>query len=414
MKIPRLSHFLRVVLLTAALLLAGAAHAVAPYVDNGDGTVTDTVTGLMWDQCSLGQGTGCSGTANTYTWADALTAAATQNVALYKGHSDWRLPSMVELESLVKLGSYPAIDTLAFPNTPTSYFWSASTSVPDPASAWYVVFSSGDGYAGDKTFSFRARLVRSGQRLGTFGLLQTGVSGTTKNSTVLAATSPVAATGYWIVVARNATAPSASEVSAGVNYGAVTVLAHGSGTMAGKTAASFAVIGLTSRTDYDLYLVAKDSSPYAGYSDVSGPLRFTTLAISTTSIVIDPISPTRLYAGLDGAGVYKSEDSGGNWTAANTGLANLNVKALQFQSISTVLAGTVSYSSNIYAGTDGGGVFKSIDSGNTWSACTNPGNLNLRSLSLVGSSLYAGTTAGVFVSSDACATWSARNNGLPN
>jgi len=384
--------------LTAALLLAGAAHAAAPYVDNGNGTVTDTVTGLMWDQCTLGRsGSGCSGTANTYTWANAISAATTLNSANYKGHNDWRVPSIVELESLVKLGSPPVIDTVVFPNTPAGYFWSATPS--DSLNAWYLVFYAGNIGTYYKQDVYSARLVRGGQWLGTFGLVQTGVSGTAATATTLTATSPVAATGYWVAVARNATAPSASEVAAGTDYGATTVVTHGSGAMTGKAAAGFAVTGLAAGTDYDIYVIAKDSSSYAGYSDVSGPLRFTTQGISLTSIVIDPVTPTTLYVGLDGAGVYKSVN-GSAWI--RTSLANINVKTLHIDS-----------SGKLYAGTDGNGVFKSSDGGGAWSACANPGNLNLRSLAGSGTSLYAGTLGGVFVSTDACASWSPMNSGLP-
>ena len=69
----------------------------------------------------------------------------------------------------------------------------------------------------------------------------------------------------------------------------------------------------------------------------------------------------------------------------------------------------------LFAGTYGGGVYTSTDSGTTWTACpnTNLGNLNV--LSLVSNStggLYAGTEAGVYTSGD-CNTWTAINGGLP-
>ena len=120
-------------------------------------------------------------------------------------------------------------------------------------------------------------------------------------------------------------------------------------------------------------------------------------------IIVDPVTPTTLYAALDGGGVYKKVGAGA-WTAATTQPTNLNVKALAIKADSSVL----------YAGTDGGGVFKSTNAGVDWAACAaQPTNVNIRSLALSGSTLYAGTTAGVFTSTDACATWSALNTGLP-
>ena len=59
---------------------AGAPN-LESYTDNGDGTVTDNVTGLMWQQAVP---------TATYSWAGAVTYCSTLTLA---GHSDWRLPS---------------------------------------------------------------------------------------------------------------------------------------------------------------------------------------------------------------------------------------------------------------------------------------------------------------------------------
>jgi hypothetical protein len=173
--------------ITALALLAmlGVGQALAasspPFVDNGDGTVTDSSTGLMWDQCAAGlsgNGTCRTGTAATYTWADAFGLATTQSAAKYKGYSDWRLPSAVELMTLVKGAIGPFIDTAAFPSTPADeYFWTSSTYAPVPSFAWFVGFDDGNAIAYDKTSTFFVRLVRSGQSLGSFGVFPVGVTG---------------------------------------------------------------------------------------------------------------------------------------------------------------------------------------------------------------------------------------------
>jgi photosystem II stability/assembly factor-like uncharacterized protein len=129
---------------------------------------------------------------------------------------------------------------------------------------------------------------------------------------------------------------------------------------------------------------------------------------ATRSIVIDPATPTTLYAALQGSGVYRSLNSGINWSPAATQPANLNVKALVIKPGSAA---------TLFAASYGGGVFKSTDSGVNWNvACaTQPSNLNLLSLSIDASGkLYAGSEAGVFVSSNDCGTWTAMNTGLPN
>lgn len=129
--------------------------------------------------------------------------------------------------------------------------------------------------------------------------------------------------------------------------------------------------------------------------------------IATDSIVIDTANPGTLYAGLDGGGIYKSIDNGANWTAATNQPTNTRVKALVIDKTD---------STKLYAATYGNGVFKSVNSGVDWSACTNTAltNLNLLSLVIDGSGkLYAGTEAGVFVSADGCGSWTAMNGGMP-
>lgn len=162
------------VLALAFLLFASPAFA-APFTDNLDGTVTDDATGLIWDKCSWGQSndTDCStGSASTHTWAEALDVAVTANAASYKGHDDWRLPNRTELESLVDLStSDPAIDTDAFPNTPSNWHWTSTTYALVPADAWLVSFNTGLTRADSKADTNLVRLVRSGQSFDAFDAL---------------------------------------------------------------------------------------------------------------------------------------------------------------------------------------------------------------------------------------------------
>ncbi len=145
------------------------------YTDNGDGTVNDDVTGLMWQQCAAGlSGPGCAtGSVATYNWYEATgTADATHNPGgavdycgdlVWGGHNDWVLPTVNELAGIVDAGQYnPAIDTTAFPGTPSNYFWSSSSYAGGLGNAWYVTFNSGSVSGHGKSNTSYARCVRGG------------------------------------------------------------------------------------------------------------------------------------------------------------------------------------------------------------------------------------------------------------
>lgn len=138
-------------------------------VDNGDGTVTDSKTGLMWKQCLEGiSGTLCeNNTLKKFTWQEALQRSGIANADNgFAGYTDWRLPNIRELRSLVEEQcSNPAINLDRFPNTPSLDSWSGSlfahTSYPD--SAWIVNFYKGNSSIKGRENTFVVRLVRSDQ-----------------------------------------------------------------------------------------------------------------------------------------------------------------------------------------------------------------------------------------------------------
>ncbi|MBU0946725.1 MAG: DUF1566 domain-containing protein [Proteobacteria bacterium] len=136
--------------------------------DNGDGTITDSATGLMWKKCLEGvSGDICdSGDAGSFTWQTALQQAGLVNGGGgFAGHQDWRLPNIKELVSLVEEKCYdPSINLNRFPNTPSSVVWSGSPSVDYPDSVRIVFFYNGVSTSGgNRTGSNLVRLVRGGQ-----------------------------------------------------------------------------------------------------------------------------------------------------------------------------------------------------------------------------------------------------------
>ncbi len=132
--------------------------------DNSDGTVTDTKTGLMWKQCVEGlSGPDCaSGSAKTFTWQQALQQAQAVNSGSFAGFSDWRVPNIKELLSLVEHQcSSPAINLTRFPNASSAVLWSSSFDAGYPTYAWSVYFDNGDTCSYGKYYDFQLRLVRS-------------------------------------------------------------------------------------------------------------------------------------------------------------------------------------------------------------------------------------------------------------
>ncbi|MEB4592625.1 DUF1566 domain-containing protein [Candidatus Thiothrix sp. Deng01] len=130
------------------------------YMIHNNGTVTDTETGLMWKRCSEGQtGVDCGGEPATYTWDDAMSKFG-KGVS-FAGYSDWRMPTIDELKTLVDKKQHPAINQTAFPNTPARWYWSSTEK--DASGAWVVYFGSGLDLWSNRNFDFSVRLVRSGQ-----------------------------------------------------------------------------------------------------------------------------------------------------------------------------------------------------------------------------------------------------------
>lgn len=122
--------------------VSGAEYGKNKFVDNGDGTISDLATGLMWLKQDSEKG---------LDWEHALKYAQTLEFA---GYDDWKLPNVKELQSIVDYsGVYPAIDQNYFSITDKdAYFWSSTSAYFSKFGseaqqkyywAWYVAF----GYA---------------------------------------------------------------------------------------------------------------------------------------------------------------------------------------------------------------------------------------------------------------------------
>ncbi len=142
---------------------AGVDWPEPRFEDNGDGTVTDHLTGLVWLQNA-----NCGGYMN---WYDALTYCnnlANGSCGLADGSAagDWRLPNIIELESLVNAeesNSASWLNTQGFTNVQSSYCWSATTYAFYALNAWCVVMGSGNVGCDGKSSNCYVWPVRAGQ-----------------------------------------------------------------------------------------------------------------------------------------------------------------------------------------------------------------------------------------------------------
>ena len=157
------------------------AYGINLFQNNGDGTISDLATGLMWQQTDNGSG---------MDWEHALAYAQTQNNANYLGHNDWRLPNTKELQSLVDYTRSPGATNAANVGPAINalfsctgilndggkadypYYWTSTSaiSIANGAypSAWYVAYGraengSGEDLHGAGAVRFDAKILGSGQ-----------------------------------------------------------------------------------------------------------------------------------------------------------------------------------------------------------------------------------------------------------
>jgi hypothetical protein len=153
------------------------------FMDNGNGTIIDNLTQLVWEMKTTAIGSGVNlsdphDVDNTYTWTAISTNAdgtaftdflSNLNSAGFAGQHDWRLPTVAELQTIVSTDAIPCgtppciVDPIFVPTAwSDADTWSGSTSQNDPSRVWEVSFISGYTAANAGTYSWHVRAVRGG------------------------------------------------------------------------------------------------------------------------------------------------------------------------------------------------------------------------------------------------------------
>ena len=184
-----------------ALQTAVDSSALPRYQDNGDGTITDRQTGLMWVKLDDAGGRLDKDTVRNWndaisTWLDQVNSLNTtkasnsadgSRVSFAGGYTDWRLPTIVELQTILDTSvpgcgvppfTTPCVDSIFNSNctagctstalnpanacscTAASGYWSTASDAHDPSGVWDVDFSDGDVDFTFKNFSLHVRAVR--------------------------------------------------------------------------------------------------------------------------------------------------------------------------------------------------------------------------------------------------------------
>ena len=173
------------------------ASTVEEIISKKEGKVFyDEQTDLTWMKCSLGQvwtGVRCTGEPKKYEWQEAINEA---KQFIYAGYADWRLPTRMELHSLVNCSTgrrpieldadgetlkvngewmdggclgykyiSPTINSNVFLDTPAEFYWSSTLVSDDSVYAWGIDFGFGQDYYGFRFAHYNVRFVRSGQLL---------------------------------------------------------------------------------------------------------------------------------------------------------------------------------------------------------------------------------------------------------
>ncbi len=150
---------------------AGVAWPSKRFIDNNDGTITDDLTGLMWTQDANAPGDSTCNPNISKIWQGALEHVKCLNTNKYKGYSDWRIPNVIELESLVNAGymeddespNSSNADWLinqGFNKVQAGWYWTSTNSISSKTSAYVINMIKGDVFYYNKTNGFYVWPVR--------------------------------------------------------------------------------------------------------------------------------------------------------------------------------------------------------------------------------------------------------------
>ena len=130
--------------------MIGVSVLNADFIKSGD-TVMNTISKLEWQDNEIG---------STTDWESAIERC---EILVLSGYSDWRLPNINELKSIVDRSKYNPAIVDSFQNTDSSSYWSSTSDEGNSDYAWLVYFYDGGVGNYGKSSNLYVRCVRGGQ-----------------------------------------------------------------------------------------------------------------------------------------------------------------------------------------------------------------------------------------------------------
>ncbi|MBV6343263.1 DUF1566 domain-containing protein, partial [Candidatus Magnetobacterium casense] len=269
---------------------AGVAWPDPRFTDNGDQTLTDQLTGLVWPS-DAGTPSVNNCTDGQMNWQAALSYVSCLNTNNYLGHNDWRLPNRTELRSIVDFGTFSPTFKYPFHNGDGTPYWSSSTCASSMVSAW-IIGTYGPVEISQKAGYFLALPVRNGS-----------VTPACTSYTVTPASRNLPSTGGTDSV--NVTANTGCAWTASSNVAWITINAGSSGSGNGNVSYTVAAnTGTSSRT---------------GTMTIAGQAFTVTQAAATPTCTSYTITPTSKSfpssVGTDSVSV--TANTGCSWSASS-------------------------------------------------------------------------------------------------
>ncbi len=133
------------------LIMIGLSALLSADFTKSGNIVTDNTTQLQWQDDAIG---------NTMDWQSAIGHC--ESLPL-DGYSDWRLPNINELKSIIDRSKVDQAIADGFDYTSSLHYWSSTTYEGDKGYAWNVYFYGGSVRSHNKSNDFYVRCVRAGQ-----------------------------------------------------------------------------------------------------------------------------------------------------------------------------------------------------------------------------------------------------------